>query len=51
VASSKRRRFEVSGIDENGEVHLFRTDDRERAEDIRRQMAEDLEEVELQENL
>ena len=50
MPSSKKRRFEVSGTDDLGDVHTFATDDRDRAEEIMAIMGEDLEEVELQEN-
>jgi hypothetical protein len=45
----KKRKYEVSGIDDLGDVHTFSTDDRERAEEIVAIMREDLDEVELTE--
>jgi len=41
------RRFEVYGTDDLGDVHSFRTDSRERADEIKAIMADDLEGVEL----
>jgi hypothetical protein len=41
------RLFRVSGSDENDDVHAFYTNDRERAEQMRRQMEEDLQRVQL----
>ncbi len=46
----KKRRFEVSGVDDLGDVHTFGTDDRERAEEIAEITREDLEQVELSES-
>lgn len=45
-----RRRFEVSGTDDLGDLHTFGTDNRERAEEIFVIMRQDLEDVELREN-
>lgn len=45
----EQRRFEVRGIDDLGDEHIFRTDDRERAEGVAEVMREDLEHVELTE--
>ena len=45
-----RRKYEVTGEDDLGDVHSFHTDDRERAEEIQKLMLEDLERVELIEN-
>ena len=42
-----KRKYEVHGRDDLDDVHIFRTDDRERAEEIAAIMGEDLEEVEL----
>ena len=42
-----QRRYRVSGTDDLDDVHAFETDDRERAEEMRAIMAEDLEDVEL----
>lgn len=44
---SRRRLFEVSGTDDYGDVHIFRTDSRARAEQIESLMRDRLEEVEL----
>ena len=41
------RRYRVSGTDDLGDVHAFETEDRERAEEMRAIMGEDLEDVEL----
>lgn len=41
------RMFKVSGMDENDDVHAFFTANRERAETMRRQMEEVLQEVML----
>ncbi len=41
------RKYEVRGIDELEDVHAFRTDDRERAEEMLELMREDLKDVEL----
>jgi hypothetical protein len=46
---AKARKFEVSGVDDLGDIHCFLTDDRERAEEMVGLMAEDLENVELEE--
>jgi GTPase len=43
----KGRAFNVSGVDDLGEVHTFSSNDRERSEEMRRLMAEELESVEL----
>lgn len=43
MASGKR--FEVSGTDDLGDLHIFATDDQERADEIRAIMGEDLAEV------
>lgn len=45
-----RRKYEVTGEDDLGDVHSFQTDDRDRAEEIQKLMLEDLERVELVEN-
>jgi hypothetical protein len=42
-----RRRFEVSGIDNRGDLHSFRTDERERAETMCVRFKQDFEEVRL----
>jgi hypothetical protein len=43
-----QRRYRVSGTDDLGDVHAFETDDRERAEEMRAIMGEDLEGVGLE---
>lgn len=43
----RQRRFEVLGTDDYGDVHVFRTDNRKRAEEIESLMRERLEDVEL----
>jgi hypothetical protein len=43
------RRFEVRGTDDFGDVHIFRTDNRGRAEQVEALMRDRLEEVELDE--
>ena len=45
----RKRKYEVSGVDDLGDVHIFATDDRERAEEIAVIMRDDLEEVEMTE--
>ena len=40
-------KYEVHGCDDLDDVHIYRTDDRERAEEILAIMREDLEDVEL----
>ena len=45
----RRRLFEVSGTDDYGDVHLFRTDNRGRAKQAESLMRDRLEEVELSE--
>ena len=45
-----KRRFDVSGVDDLGDLHTFSTDDRERAEEVAAVMREDLDDVVLQEN-
>ena len=42
-----KRKYEVHGRDDLDDVHIFRTDDRARAEEIADLMREDLDEVEL----
>ena len=46
---SRRRRYEVTGIDDLGDVHTFGSDDRERAVEVAELMREDLESVEITE--
>lgn len=43
--SSRVRRYNVSGIDGFGDVQVFGSDDRDRADAMYRQMLEDLEHV------
>lgn len=45
-----KRKYEVSGTDDLGDLHIFCTDDRERAEEILELMREDLDEVTLSES-
>ena len=45
-----KRKYEVCGTDELGDVHIFCSDDRKRAEEVADVMREDLEDVELTEN-
>lgn len=40
-----KRKYEISGTTEEGDVWTFATDDRERAEEIRDEMSADLSEV------
>ena len=47
--ADRKRRYHVSGIDDLGDLHTFSTDDRERADEIRAIMQEDLQDVELEE--
>jgi hypothetical protein len=49
-SAMKTRRYEVSGIDDLGDVHMFGTHDRERAEGVAEIMREDLENVMLVED-
>jgi hypothetical protein len=42
-----KRKYEVRGRDDLDDVHIFRTDDRDRAEEIAKIMSDDLAEVEL----
>ena len=46
-APMQRRKCEVSGTDESGDVRSFATDDRERAEGVMEIMREDLADVRL----
>ena len=45
-----KRKYEVIGEDEDGDVHSFQTDHRERAEEILVIMRDDLKDVELVEH-
>ncbi|HEY0044758.1 MAG TPA: hypothetical protein VGB62_09435 [Allosphingosinicella sp.] len=49
-AKMARRKYEVTGEDDLGDVHSFHTDDKGRAEEIAELMREDLDRVELIEN-
>lgn len=40
-------RYEVSGLDENGDVHIFRTDRHDHAEEMRRLMLNELLDVRI----
>jgi hypothetical protein len=44
-----KRRYEVTGVDDLGDVHTFGSDDRERAEEVAELMREDLDDVRLTE--
>jgi hypothetical protein len=44
-----KHKYEVSGTDDLGDLHLFATDDRERAEGVAEAMREDLDDVEVRE--
>jgi DNA-binding response OmpR family regulator len=44
-----KRRYEVRGRDDLNDIHTFATDDRERAEEVKAIMSQDLEDVELTE--
>ena len=44
-----KHRYKVTGTDDLGDQHVFRTDDRERAEGVAKIMREDLEHVEVTE--
>ena len=46
-----RRKYEVTGEDDLGDIHSFQTDDRARAEEIETLMRQDLESVELLEHV
>ena len=45
-----RRKYEVIGADDLGDIHSFQTDERQRAEEVAELMREDLERVELLEH-
>ncbi len=45
--SMTKRKYEVRGVDEIDDVHAFRTDHRDRAEEMLELMREDLKNVEL----
>jgi len=44
----KARRYRVSGIDERGDVQALETDDRERAGEMKRNMADRLSDVRIE---
>ena len=46
MVDQRKKRFRVSGVDENGDIHAFETDDRERAKAYQEGMMEDLSDVE-----
>lgn len=46
-----KRKYQVSGTDDLEDIHVFMTDDRQRAEEVAEIMREDLDSVELTENL
>jgi hypothetical protein len=46
-----KRKLHVSGTDDLGDVHTFTTDDRERAEEVKGIMSENLDDVTLEEVL
>ena len=48
--AEKARRYTVSGIDDQGDVHSYHTDRADFAEAMEAQMAEELNEVELIDN-
>jgi hypothetical protein len=50
MADPDRKRFRVSGADDLGDVHIFLSDDQERAEGVAELMREDLEHVTVAEN-
>ena len=43
----QQRKYEVIGTDDLNDVHIYRTDDRARAEEVAEAMREDLDTVEL----
>lgn len=49
MAQSRKRKYQVSGINEEGDVWTFSTDDKERVEVIKDDMVEDLDDVQLNE--
>ena len=44
---NKQRKFEVSALDEAGDVHLFRSSERSRAEEMADYFRRELDDVEL----
>ncbi len=42
-----KRKYEVRGRDDLEDIHIFRSDDRDRAEEIAELMREDLDDVEV----
>lgn len=49
MAQSRKRKYQVSGINEEGDVRAFSTNDKGRADVIKEEMDEDLEDVQLNE--
>jgi hypothetical protein len=47
---STGKRFEVKGVDEHGDVHIFGTDEEQLAEEMAETMREDLQDVTLTSN-
>lgn len=45
-----KRKYEVSGRDDLDDIHTFKTNDRQRAEEVAELMREDLDDVELKQN-
>lgn len=45
----EKRRYQVRGVDDLGDVHIFLTDDRQRAEGVAEAMRQELDTVELAE--
>ena len=45
-----KRKYEVCRTDDLGDIHIFMTDDRERAKGVAEVMREDLEHVEVTQN-
>jgi hypothetical protein len=45
-----KRKYEVCGEDDLGDIHSFQTNDRERAEEVAEVMREDLESVQMTEH-
>jgi hypothetical protein len=43
----QKRKYQVTGSDDLGDVHIFMSDDRMRAEEVAEAMREDMENVEL----
>lgn len=45
VEQRRDKRFRVTGVDAEGDIHAFETDSRERAEAMRDEFREDLQDV------